>query len=194
MTFITNNLLPVLLLYKYWGLFGLTFLSSFIIPIPPGTLIMASAAFSDQGYFDFYLVILVSVLGNVLGDNLNYFISRKYGHKILLKLGFKKILASEKYKKFEKKLKEKAGFIIFLSRFEVSANLIVNIISGTTKINHKKYLLYSSIGEVSQVLLYGFIGYYFGNNWEILSSIFGRSLLIIVVILIFIYILKLNKK
>lgn len=193
MNFILTQILSFILLYKYWALFTLTFLASFIIPIPPGTLIMASSAFSHQGYFNIYTVIIVSILGNILGDSASYWLSRKYGYQILSKIGLKKLLDSERYKSFEKKVDSKAGLVIFASRFEVSANLIVNIISGMSKIPYRKYLLYEIPGEILQISLYGTIGYVFGDSWQLLSSIIGRILLITLIIIVVILFAKYKK-
>ncbi len=181
---IIQSILPFLLLYKYWALFGITFLAAFIIPIPPGTIIMASAAFAYQGYFELGWVLVVASLGNIAGDNIGYWVARMYGHPILYKLGFRKVLESRRYQSVERSIKRRPGFIIFISRFEVFTNLAVNLIAGLGKIRYRKFLLYESIGEVVQVSLYGTIGYIFGSNWQMISSIIGRSLVIIMVLAI----------
>lgn len=170
------------MLYKYWALFGITFIAALIFPIPPGTLIMTSSAFAYQGYFNFKLVLLSAILGNIAGDNLGYFLARRYGATALSRIGFKKILASERFKEVELLIRRKPGFILFISRFEVFTNLSVNIIAGLSKVPYKKYLLYGAIGEICQVTLYGSIGYFFGSNWEQIGRSIGHTFLIIIAI------------
>ncbi|HWC57411.1 MAG TPA: VTT domain-containing protein [Candidatus Paceibacterota bacterium] len=148
MSAITQAILPVVLLYKYWALFGITFVAALIVPIPPGTLIMASAAFSYQGYFSFGWVIAVSALGNILGDNAAYWLARQYGRIVLSRIGFRKLLASRQYQKVEARITRHPGFLIFISRFEVTINLIVNIVCGIGKVSYLKYLLFESMGEI----------------------------------------------
>lgn len=177
-------ILPLVLAYKYWALFGITFIAALILPVPPGTLIMASSAFAYQGYFSFPLVLLSAILGNILGDNLGYWLARIYGVPVLSRIGFKKVLAAQRFKEVERLVQRRPGFILFVSRFEVFTNLAVNIIAGLSRVPYRKYALFVAIGEICQVTLYGSIGYFFGSNWERIGAAIGHTFLIIVVLLI----------
>jgi len=177
-------ILPFVLLYKYWALFGITFVAALVLPVPPGTLIMATSAFAYQGYFDFKLVLLSAIAGNILGDNVGYWLARKYGVTVLSRIGFKKILASDKFKQVERLVRRRPGFILFISRFEVFTNLSVNIIAGLSRVPYRKYVWYVAIGEICQVTLYGSIGYFFGSNWERIGAAIGHTFLVIIVVLI----------
>jgi membrane protein DedA with SNARE-associated domain len=184
MNIVTQFIIPYLLLYKYWALFGLTFVAAFFFPIPPGTIIMASAAFAHQGYLSILWVIVFSILGNIAGDNAGYWLARKYGRSVLSRIGFAKILDSARYKKVEMSIIKRPGFFVFISRFEVFTNLAVNLIAGLGNMSYQKYLLFEVFGEIFQVGLYGAIGYVFGGNWQELSSLIGRSLLVIILIVV----------
>jgi len=186
---IIQSILPFLLLYKYWALFGITFIAALFVPIPPGTIIMASAAFAYQGYFTLGWVLVVAALGNIVGDNTGYWLARLYGHPILYKLGLRKVIESKRYQKIEHKVTRRPGFIIFISRFEVFTNLAVNIIAGLGQVRYRKFLLFGVIGEVVQVALYGTIGYMFGSNWETISSLIGRALLLILLLAVVLFII-----
>ncbi len=175
-------LLPYLLLYKYWAIFSITFFAALILPIPPGILLMASSAFASQGYFSLEWVILAGILGNIAGDNVGYFLAWKYGKPVLRKIGFGKILENEKYKNIEKRIRKSPGALIFFSRFEVFSNLAVNLMSGLGRVPYRKYLLYEAIGEIFQVALYCSIGYLVGDNWEEISTLIGRFLLLIILV------------
>ncbi len=182
MNFLVQILLPYLLLYKYWAIFSITLFAALVLPIPPGTLLMASAAFASQGYLSFFWVVVVGILGNIAGDNLGYLLAWRYGKNVLRKIGFGKILDSEKYKNIERRLQKSPGALIFFSRFEVFSNLAVNLIAGLGKVPYQKYLLYEAVGEVFQVTLYCSIGYFVGDNWAEINAIIGRFLLLIILI------------
>ncbi len=182
MSALIQALLPYLLLYTYWAIFFITLIAALILPIPPGTLLMASSAFASQGYMSFPLVVLAGILGNIAGDNIGYFLARQYGKKVLRHVGFSRIIDSEKYKNIEKRVRKNPGALIFFSRFEVLSNLAVNIISGLGKVPYRKYLLYEGLGEIFQVTLYCSIGYVVGDNWEEISTIISRFLLLIIII------------
>ncbi len=177
-----QTLLPYILLYRYGAIFVITLVAALAFPIPPGTLLMASAAFATQGYFSFWLVVLVGTLGNIVGDNIGYWLARKYGKAVLCRIGFRKILNSSKYKAVEARIQKRPGFLIFISRFEVFSNLAVNIICGLGQVPYKKYLGFEVLGEFLQVLIYCSIGYIVGDNWQAISALVSRFLLLILLI------------
>lgn len=191
MNFIVQAILPYILLYKYWALFIITFLASLALPIPAGTLLVASAAFASRGTFNIYLLIIVATLANIAGDNLAFFLARMYGRKVLYKVGFiKKILTSKQVRLIEKVIRKKPGFVIFVTRFEVMATLTANLMSGLSEVPYKKFLFFEILGAVASVLFYGLLGYFFGNSWEAVNRVIGNFtivffLLIIVAVTLF---------
>lgn len=197
MNAIAHLILPYLLTYKYLALFSITLVAALILPIPPGTLIMGASAFAYQGLLSFPLVLFSASLGNIVGDNIGYWLARKYGKSVLERIGFKKTLESPRYKGIEDRLKARPGFLVFISRFEVFTNLAVNLICGLSKVPYRKYLLYEITGEVLQVCIYGSIGYLFGENWETINALIGRFLIVIILIallLVVIYWKKISRK
>jgi membrane protein DedA with SNARE-associated domain len=177
-------ILPMVLLYKYWAIFLITFVAALIFPFPPGTLLMASSAFAKQGYFSFWLIVLFGTLGNIVGDSLGYWLARIYGKEVLYRIGFRKILDSQRFQNVNTRIKSNPGFFIFLTRFEVFSNLAGNIICGLSKVPYRKYLFYDILGETTQVLLYCTIGYILGDNWHAISSVINRSLFLIILLII----------
>ncbi len=183
MNSVVQAILPYLLLYKYYAIFTITFVAALAFPVPPGTLLMASAAFASQGYMSFTLVVVIGSLGNIAGDNLGYWLARLYGRKLLMKIGFfRKILESERYASIQDRIEKKPGFFILATRFEVFSNLAGNLICGLAKVPYGKYLLFESIGEIAQVLAYASIGYFLGDNWQYVSGLISRFLLLILII------------
>ncbi len=179
MDFLIQNILTYLVLYKYLTIFGISFLAAFILPIPSGSLLMGASAYARFGYFDIYLVFIISVLANMLGDNLSYFLARKYGFDFLSKIGFRKILNSEFFQKTKDKYNKNPGFIIFASRFEVLSTLSVNLLSGVSKTPYSKFFIHEVTGTFSQVLLYSSLGYFFADRWESINSTIGRIMLVL---------------
>lgn len=182
MNFIITIILPYIILYKYFAIFIITLVAAFAFPIPPGTLLMASSAFASQGYFSLFWIIVIGSLGNIVGDNIGYWLARYYGKQVLNKIGFRKTIESEKYLRIEKRLRRNPGIFIFLTRFEVFSNLAVNIMCGLGKIQYRKYLFFEVIGEVAQVSLYCTIGYLVGDNWHAVSKLISQLLLLLLLI------------
>jgi len=179
MSFLAQTILPYILLYKYVALFVVTFLSSLAIPIPAGTLLVATAAFASQGFFNIFAILGVVIIANILGDNICYWLARWYGKVFLSKIGLRRVLESKNFKLIEKGIGQRPGFIIFVSRFEAIATLSVNIICGLGKVPYKKFLLYESMGAVVDALLYGMIGYLFADSWQAVNNLIGNFSIVI---------------
>jgi len=154
MEIILNPLLSFLLLYNYVALFGITYLAALALPVPSAATLMASAAFASQGYFNFFWVIIVACLGNIMGDNTGYWLARRYGRSILYRVGFKRVLDSSNFQSIEKQVKCRPALIVFFSRFQVWATLSVNLISGLSKMRYASYLFYEVLGEIIQVTMF----------------------------------------
>jgi len=175
MSFLAQAILPYVLLYKYWALFIITFLGSLALPIPAGTLLVASAAFASQGYFNIVVLIAVVIAANVLGDNILYWLARLYGKRVLYKVGFlKKILTSKNFGLIEKRINKSPGFVIFISRFEVIATLTVNLICGIGKVAYRKFMTFEIMGAFVDSFFYAMIGYLFGDSWQAVNNLIGN--------------------
>jgi membrane protein DedA with SNARE-associated domain len=184
MNFLVEIILPYLLIYKYYAIFLITFIAALAFPIPPGTLLMASSAFASQGYLNFGLIVLFGSLGNILGDNVGYFLARRYGKEVLSRIGFKRFINSKHYERLEIKMRKRPALIIFVSRFEVLSNLCVNLLAGLSRVPYKTYLIYDILGEFAQVFIYCSIGYMVGDNWAIISDLISNSLLFILLVIV----------
>ena len=175
MDILIQAILPFVLIYKYWALFTLTFLASLAIPIPAGTILIASAAFASQGYFNITTIFIVVIIANIAGDNVSYWLARLYGKKVFSYIKFtKKILESDNFRLIEKVISRRSGFIVFISRFEVLSTLSINIICGLGKVTYKKFMIFEIMGSFVNVIFFIIIGYFFGNSWQAINKLIGN--------------------
>jgi len=173
MNYIIQNIIPYLILYKYLTIFIIAFAAAFIVPVPSGSILIAASAFASIGYFNLFWVITISILGNIIGDNLGYFVARKYGKEVLSRVGFRRIFESKNYMTIESKFSKHSGAFIFISRFEVISTLSVNLLSGISRIPYRKFLIHELTGSVAQVCMYSLVGYFFADSWQSVNSTIG---------------------
>ncbi len=89
---ILNSVTAILATYGLPGLFIVSFIAAFAIPIPAYVVLAGAGALAAQGQMNIAVVLLVALAGNVSADILGYFLARKYGKEILRKIGFRKLL------------------------------------------------------------------------------------------------------
>ncbi len=132
-------------------------------PVGASVVVIAAGAFSQQGALDWKSAALLGVVGAVVGDMLSYGI----GHyaKGWTKKRFEK---SSTWVNASTSFQNNAGWAIFLTRWLITAIAIpTNLIAGGSGYKFSRFLLYDISGEITWVLLYGGLGYWFGNQWEL---------------------------
>ena len=179
-TLFFTHLASVLSTYGYPGLFIVSFLSAIAIPIPASVAIAASGALAAQGYLNIYLVLLVSLLGNVAADVCAYLVAKRYGEALFIKIGFGRLLRSGVYRRLARYIQEFPQIIIYSTRFITEAGPAVNILSGLSGVPYRTFLLYDLIGETSYVLLFALAGYFLGDAWQDNTAFLFKGALVLV--------------
>ncbi len=162
-----QNTLAYLLLYKYVALFLITFFAAFALPLPSTTSLVTAAGFASQGYMSIEQVILWAILGNVLADNLLYWVTRYFGTS-LLKI---RLAESSLFHFIVAHLHRHSNLVIFWSRFQVVPTLTVNVLSGLARSDFRKFFWFGLFGETVQVLIFAGVGYFFGSQFTDTNTI-----------------------
>jgi len=138
-------------------------IASFLMPFLPGdALIFAIGLLSSKGELNIYIVIPLLIFAALLGDNLNYYIGRRFGSYLIKKekiLFLKQEYIDRATIFFQKNGKNS----IIMARFVPVIRTIVPFLSGTTKVKYSVFLLYSFIGAVIWVGLISILGYNLGK-------------------------------
>jgi len=164
---ILSFLLSYLLLYKYVTLFVAVFLAAIILPLPISTVLVAVGAFSSQGYFSFWLSLLVAVVSNVIGDSIAYSLTRWYRDTV----DREKVAKSSRFfGALDVYFKKYAALTIILSRFTAVSGSIVNFLAGFSATPFSYFVLCDAIGNTIDTGFYIGFGYVVGDYWQNFSG------------------------
>ena len=153
-------------LLPYWGY--PTMLLLMIVEGPFATI--ASAFLASLGYFNVFIVFGLSIMGDVVGDIILYFIGYLGGSKILPKVEkFLKISAIT-VEKLKKKFHENSIRIIFYVKSTTGLSYITFIMAGTLKMRFYKFVRSSILGGLVWSSLLVFLGYFFGYAADKISQ------------------------
>ena len=168
LTQVINYGSPLFALFLFLGAVGL--------PIGASVLVIAAGAFSQQGILNWYATAFLGLIGSVLGDAVSFGIG--YYAKDWVDAHFGK---SPTWKSARDAFDSRAGTAVYLTRFLITALAVpTNLIAGGSGIRFRRFMTYDALGELTWIILYGGLGYWFGSNWEIVSdflSNFGGLLL-----------------
>lgn len=181
----------------YFGIALLMFLDNVFPPIP-SEIIMPSAGFTAaRGQLSLWGVIIAGSIGSLVAAAVLYWIGRKISHQKLFKLidRYGKYLFI-KSQDIEKALLwfEKYGHrVVFFGRMIPAVRSLISIPAGMSHMPFWKFMAFSTLGTVIWTTFLATVGYYFGNNLELMHQIFsqvGYVILIIVAVLIAYFIYK----
>lgn len=135
-----------------------------VMPLLPGDSLLFSVGLiaATTGEINIYFVIPLLILAALIGDNLNYFIGKKFGDLIQKKeklLFLKKEHIEETEKYFEKY----GSKTVILARYIPIVRTIAPFVAGAGEMKYKTYLTYSFIGAVLWVCSITLLGYFLGN-------------------------------
>lgn len=153
--------------------------------LPGDSLLFAAGAITAKtGILNIWLLIPLLFVSAILGDNVNYFIGRFIGHRVLQISFLKKIIKPEYIEKTNEFYDKNGAKTIILARFIPIIRTFAPFVAGVGEMNYRKYITYCVIGGIIWVSLLSLAGYYFGGfdivkkNFEIVVfAIIGISLL-----------------
>jgi len=149
-------------------------------PVGASVVVIAAGAFSQQGVLDWPSAVAIGLIGVMIGDTLSYgmghyaksWTQKRFGNSPTW------VNASESFQ-------NNAGWAIFLTRWLITAIAIpTNLIAGGSGYKFSHFLFYDVTGELTWILLYGGLGYWFGSEWELVYdfiSNFGGLILGLVI-------------
>ena len=159
----------------------LVFLGALGIPVGASALVIAAGAFSQQGILDWFPTALLGFLGAVLGDAASFGIGFYAKHWLDQRFG-----RSATWRNAQRTFNARAGLAIYLTRFVVTSLAIpINLIAGGSGIRFRRFMAYDILGELTWIILYGGLGYWFGSQWELVSGLisnFGGLILGVVIL------------
>ena len=183
-------------IYIYLFLFLVIFVETGVVVMPflPGDSLLFAVGLiaSTTGQIDIYTIIPLLVLAALLGDNLNYFIGKKFGDFIQSK---ERILFLKKshIEDTEKYFAENGGKTVILARFIPIVRTIAPFVAGVAHMRYPIFAFYNVFGGILWVCSLTALGYWIGEHPWVKAN-FEKVVLSIIILSVLPIILKLFKK
>ncbi len=136
-----------------------------IMPFLPGdSLLFTAGLFARLGYLNMTYLLILLFIAAVLGDNVNYWIGRKIGLKILqVKFKGKKIIKEEYLSKTHTFFEKYGPKTIIMARFVPIVRTFAPFVAGVAEMNYKKFLSFDILGGAIWIGSLIFAGYFLGE-------------------------------
>jgi len=157
------------------------FLGALGLPVGASIFLIAAGAFSQQEILNWLPASLLGLLGAVCGDALSFGMGHYAKDWVDKRFG-----GSPTWKSARDAFDSRAGTAVYLTRFLITALAIpTNLIAGGAGMRFRRFMTYDILGEITWIILYGGLGYWFGSEWELVSTFisnFGWFLLGVVIL------------
>jgi membrane-associated protein len=196
------NLIDWLQQYGYPALWFFVFIAAVGAPLPTSLVLLASGAFAALGDFNIFVLGIIATTASTCGDNVGYFIGRRWGSKILLWLQHphrQRFISPRNLARGQTYFQRRGGRAVFLTRFLFSAlGGTTNLVAGADLYSYRRFLLADISGEVVGAIIALSLGYLFGASWEAVGRILGAisvlAFALLAVIFLLNYMIKLMRQ
>ena len=153
---------------RHWGYWMM--LPLMIVEGPVVTII--AAMLSSLGAFNVFVVLILSIAGDMIGDIILYGLGSKYGMTFVRRFGKYMGITEKLVLRMEKHFIDHGGKTIFAVKSTTGLCWTTFVAAGIVKMDFKKFVKYSLLGGIVWSGFLVAMGYFYGYLWrEIRDSI-----------------------
>lgn len=168
--------------YGYLAVFAVIALESAGVPKPGETVLISSAVYAGStGELNILLIVAAAASAAILGDNLGYWVGRRWGMPLLLRHGHVIAFDHGRLKLGQFLFREHGGKIVFFGRFTAMLRAYAALLAGVNRLDVRRFMLFNGLGGLAWASLMGFGAYLGGRSIEHIAGPVGLALLALVV-------------
>lgn len=181
----------------YPGIFLLMAMESSVIPVPSELVMPPAGYLAFKGEMNIIVAILCGTVGSLVGAYANYFAARHLGRPLILKYGKYVLITEEKFARVEGFFLRHGEISTFLGRLLPVVRHLISIPAGLAGMNHFRFSLYTLLGAGIWVTVLTYIGYFIGENQELIMRYSHQALVVVIicsVIIVALYVRRHRRK
>jgi membrane protein DedA with SNARE-associated domain len=160
--------------WGYAAIFLVVVLGNVGLPVPEETVLTIGGYLAWQGKLRLGLVVMVATLSAVVGDNMAYWLGRRYGQRVLHRM----MAAAPRRVEWARQFVARHGMLaVFLARFVTGLRFMAGPIAGSTGLGPGRFFVANLLGAVVYapvVVGAGYaVGYGLGDHIERLRRAAG---------------------
>ena len=172
--------------WGYYGIFIMMAIESSFIPFPSEIVLIPAGYLASQGDMNIFMIMLSAVLGSMVGAFINYYLALSLGRKILLNYGKYFFIKKEMIWKMEDFFEKHGHISTFTGRLIPAIRQLISIPAGLSKMHIGKFAFYTMLGASLWALILTLIGYYIGQNQELIEIYLKQITIAVVIFIIFV--------
>ena len=168
--------------YGYLAIFVVILLESAGLPLPGETALLSTAVYAGStGSLSIWIIVGCAMTAAILGDNLGYWVGRRYGFPLLMRHGHLIGLDHGRLKLGQYLFQKHGGAIVFCGRFTAMLRAYAAVLAGVNKLEIRRFMAFNAVGGVAWASIMGFGAYLCGRSIEHIVGPVGIALLAFVI-------------
>ncbi len=177
--------------WGYPGIVILMFLESSCFPFPSEIVMIPAGYLAHQGEMNFWIAILMGIIGSWLGALFNYYLAFFLGRPLLLKWGRFFFISEESFEKGERFFQKHGEISTFTGRLIPVVRQYISLPAGLARMNLARFLFWTGLGAGIWMVVLTAIGWFVGKSedlWKpyLQKATFGMLAFCAAVVLIYV--------
>jgi membrane protein DedA with SNARE-associated domain len=124
-------------------------------------------ALASQGKLNFVLVVLVSSVANLCGSLIAFYVTRRYGERVVLSKAGRWMGLSRGHLRLANRFFDRWGlFAVFIGRLLPIVRTYISFPAGLSKLGYVKFTIVTLLGATPWNFGLAYTGYLLGQHWE----------------------------
>lgn len=163
-------------------LFALIALETMGIPLPGETALVTAGILASQGDLVIEEVIVAASVAAIVGDNVGFFLGRRYGRTLFTMDGPLKHHRGKVLELGEPFFAKHGPKAVFLGRFVSGLRITAAWMAGINRMRWSTFTFYNALGGILWATSFALLAYYAGDQAEGIVSALGIGGVITVVV------------
>jgi membrane protein DedA with SNARE-associated domain len=134
--------------WGYWVVFGAMLLENAGLPLPGETVTLLGGYAAGSGHLDVFGVMAAAAGGAILGDNLGYWVGRRAGWGVVLRVGRLLRRSPEQMESLRTSFLRHAGKSVLIGRFVAVLRVLAGPLAGAVHMPYRRFVLFNCLGAV----------------------------------------------
>ena len=165
-------------LIEHWGYVAICvsiLLGNLGVPVPEESTLVLAGYFVRQGDLRLSWVLLVGIVSAIAGDNLGYWIGRRYGQEALRRYGRWMLLTPARLERTRRFVTRYGGLGVFSARFITGLRFMAGPLAGSTGLLPPTFVAANALGALCYVPAMVAAGYGAAYGLGVYLTQFGRG-------------------
>ena len=156
--------------HGYWLVAGIVALESMGLPLPGETTLVTAAIYAGTTHeLDIAALVAAAALGAILGDNVGFWVGRRFGYGLIVRHGARVGLTSRRIRLGQYVFDRHGGKVVFFGRFIALLRVLAALLAGVNCMPWWRFLFFNAVGGATWAAAFGLGAYTFGEQVHRLS-------------------------